>query len=270
MAVIAPRRTETGLRLTAPLVALALTASVAGLVWQDAVYGRESAEWAAQCAGQDIANLGIYPALAGAAVLTRRGSLAARLVWTGLLAGSAYTYAIYVFAIHWSRLWLLDVAVLGLSVYALVAAVSTLDPDAVKERFATAPVRFTAGVLLAVAGLFSALWLSIELPALIDGTPPAELADTGLPVNPVHALDLALLLPAALLAGGLLLRRRALGYALAPIVLTTMAAIGTGIVSLMAVSWARGLDSGSPAALAVNAALLALTLVTLSRYLKAG
>jgi hypothetical protein len=110
--------------------------------------------------------------------------------------------------------------------------------------------RFASLLLLGTAALFALLWVSQDLPAMIDGTRPKELRDTGLLTNPVHVLDLAFFLPASALAGVLLRRGSAWGARLAPMILTAMAAISLGILTLMVVSAARDLDA-SPVVAAV-------------------
>jgi hypothetical protein len=90
---------------------------------------------------------------------------------------------------------------------------------------------------------------------------------TGLLVNPVHVLDMAVFLPAMLLAGALLLRRRAMGYVLTPLVLTAACTISLGIIVIQSVSPVRGETPawGVGAAVAV---LAVVELVTLIRFLR--
>ncbi len=193
------------LLLSVPAALLAIVGSIAGIT-VDSVYAQETENWAAQATGQDIANLVVFPAMLVAAALAWRGSLRAYLVWTGLLAASTYTYVIYAFDVHWGRLFLLDVAVLGLSAWSLMGGLVALDTEELKRRFQpSAPTRAAAVTLIAIAAVFLLLWLSIEVPAAVAGEPADELADVGLFTNPVHVLDLALFLPAALVAGGMLL-----------------------------------------------------------------
>jgi len=271
--VYAVRRSAAGTRapwllLSVPLALLAIAGSIAGLV-VDSVTVKEADNWAAQVTGQDIANLVIFPAMLAAAWLAWRGSLRAFLVWSGLVAASAYTYAIYAFDVHWGRLFLLDVAVLGLSLWSLVGGLTALDANQVKRRFDPASSTRAAGILLLVVGAgFMLLWLSIELPAAVSGTPPDELADNGLVTNPVHVLDLALFLPAAIVAGVLLLRGQALGYCLAPLVLTAMIAISIGIATLTIVAAERGLDWSAPVAV-LGIVLAVAEAVALARFLRA-
>jgi hypothetical protein len=99
------------------------------------------------------------------------------------------------------------------------------------------------------------LWLSEIVPSL-SGTTPKALKDVGLLTNPVHVLDLALLLPALIIAGRLLIKGRPLGYVLAPALLTATFFLAVGIVSLMFVSEVRELESAP--AVGVGVAILAL------------
>lgn len=225
--------------LSVPIALLAIGASAIGIFGD--VYDKETDNWAAQAVATDIVNLIAYPALVLFALLAARGSLRARLAWTGVLGYSVYAYAIYSFDVRFGPLFLVYVAVLGLSIYALIGALASFRDREVQVSLAAgAPVRFTAGFLVGLGTIFYLLWLSGIVPALLDGTTPSELRETGLPSNPVHVLDMAFFLPALVLAGLLLWRRRSLGYVLAPVVLTTATLLGLGIVSLQFVLAARG------------------------------
>ena len=102
---------------------------------------------------------------------------------------------------------------------------------------------------------------------MVSGTTPEALQEVGLPTNPVHVLDLAVFLPSVLAAGVLLAKRHAWGYVLTPVVLVAMAFLGLGIVSLMIVMAARGLDA-APAVGMVIAALALLESVVVIRFLR--
>jgi hypothetical protein len=76
------------------------------------------------------------------------------------------------------------------------------------------------GVYLILIGiLFYLLWLSEVLPAMINNTTPAIIIETGLLTNPVHVLDLSIILPAFIIMGIYLLRKKYLGLLLAPAIL---------------------------------------------------
>jgi hypothetical protein len=225
----------TWLWLTVPIAVLAAAASIIGILLDD-IYGKETANWAGQGFGQDIGNLIAYPTLLVLAYVATRGSLRAYLACISVLAYSVYTFAIYTFDIHFGPLFLVYVAVFGLSIWALIGALASLDVARLKSAFAgRTPVRSTAALLIVIGCAFSMLWLSEILPAMLDGTTPQSLIDAGLVTNPVHVLDLSVLLPAALVAGLLLRRGRAWGYVLAPVVLGAMAFLSVGIIAAMGV-----------------------------------
>lgn len=250
---VARARSSLWLRLTMPIAGLAIMGSILGLLFEDAIYGRETANWAAQAVGQDIANLLAFPTMLVAAWLAARGSLRAHLVWIGLLIYSAYTYAIYSFALHFGPLFLVWVAILGLSVYALIGALARLDFPGIRAPFTSeARARFAGRLLLGIGCVFALLWLAEIVPALVANSPSDALKDVGLLTNPVHVLDLALLLPALILAGSLVLRGRPMGYVLAPSLLVATFFLALGILSLMVVSAARELEAPLGVGVAVS------------------
>jgi hypothetical protein len=119
-----------------------------------------------------------------------------------------------------------------------------------------------AGWFLIVAALlFAFLWLSEDLPALISGSTPQSVMDMGLPTNPVHVLDLGFFLPAAMVTGVLLLKRKPLGYTLAPALIVFLILTGMPILITPAVQSALGQTpvwSVLPLIGVLSAALLAL------------
>jgi hypothetical protein len=215
--------------------------------------------WAAQGVGQDVLNLVVVPALFAVVWLARRGSARAVLVWFGLTLYLAYSYVLYAFFVHFNALFLVYVAVLGLSVYALVGAARELDFDRWARIFSSASGERPLSVLLAISGvLFAALWLSEILPALAAGRPPASATDAGLIVNPVHVLDLAFVVPAMVIASVCLWRRHPAGFIAAQALATFMVAMGLAIMAMMVTVSARGL--GSAAAAIPMALLVAVTI----------
>jgi hypothetical protein len=146
-------------------------------------------------------------------VVAARGSLRAYLGWTGCLAFTAYNYAIYAFSVRFGPLFLVWVAVLGLSVFALVGGLATLQAATVRTRFAARAMPLAAWFLIAVAVSFALLWLSEIVPDLLAGGPSRSATMWEVPTNPVHVLDLALFLPAVVTSGVMLLRRHPFGYA---------------------------------------------------------
>lgn len=256
------------LALSVVAAVLATATSLAGLFWPGA-YARETAAWAVQGVGQDAANLPIVGMLLwSAAVLRVRSSLPALCVWLGGLVYLVYAFAIYAFAVHFGALFLAYVAVLGLSFHALAGTLAGLDVAAASARLRDSSGQKGASILLVfVAVAFAGLWLSEDVPHVLSNTPPPSLDETGLWVNPVHVLDLAIVLPAMVVVGVLLRRRRPWGLFLAPVLLVFSAMMGTAILALFAVSAARGLPVAAPAVGLVGA-IVALSVWTAWRLLR--
>jgi hypothetical protein len=116
-------------------------------------------------------------------------------------------------------------------------------------------------VLFVVGALFGLLWLLEIAVALIAGTVPPALAETGLWTNPVHVLDLAFLLPGMVIAAVLLWRGEFIGQLMAVPLLVFAVTMGLGIVAGFALSAARGLPYPLPAAVVVGAIMVVGTLV---------
>jgi hypothetical protein len=179
----------------------------------------------------------------------RRGRLLAWPAWrgsvrAGVLTFTADNYAIYTLSIHVGPLFLAWVAVLGLTLWSLVGGLRALRPTAVAAELAAAPRRVVGWYLIAIAGVFSLLWLSDVVPAMIEGRIPQGALDLGLPSNPVHVLVLAIFLPAVIAIGRLVLLRRPTGLAPAPAAVVFLVMTGLPILVTPFVTAARG---GEPA-----------------------
>src|SRR5256885_9755807 len=124
------------------LAALLVTACGYGLLNPHAY--RLPTNLVAQARGADLLTLLVAPMLVWASWWGRRGSLRAHLLWLGLLAYVAYTYAEYAFGTPYNDAFPAYVAVLGLSTYGLFDGLLRLDMDAVSPAFASVPRRTAA------------------------------------------------------------------------------------------------------------------------------
>jgi len=111
--------------------------------------------------------------------------------------------------------FLVWVAVLGLSLSALLGALATADTSAITRRLAGQVMTGTAWFLTVVGALLASLWLSEMVPDSLSGEPSRSATDWNVPTNPVHVLDLAFFLPAVITSAVLLRRQHPLGYATA-------------------------------------------------------
>jgi hypothetical protein len=235
--------TSTALWLWLSIVAaiLAMVGSVIGLT-QRGIYAGLTSAFLPQALAQDVANLTIAsPAMLILAVLALRGSLRAYLLWLGVVTFTVYNYVIYTFAVPFGPLFLLWVAVLGLCLYALIGGIATPEGAAIRASYVRRRPAQVVGWLLIVSGfLFGFLWLSEDIPALLAGSMPQSVTDMALPTNPVHVLDLAFFLPAAITSGWLLLKARPLAYIVAPSMLVFLGLTGVPILITPVVQSMRG------------------------------
>jgi hypothetical protein len=234
------------LALSLAAALLMMVASAAGIYLPD-VYAKETPTWAAQGIGQDIVNLLIIaPALIACSYSIARGSTRAWLVWLGLLLYVIYSYVVYAFFVHFNRLFLVYVSVLGCAFWAVAGALSFVNLEAFARAFDRKRGYLPQATYLTASGLvFGALWLSDIVPATLSGVAPHGLAEVGLPVNPVHVLDLAFVLPAMIVTSWLLWKRQPLGLLFAAPLLIFTIAMGAAIIGMSAVMSARRLGESS-------------------------
>lgn len=260
------------LSLTAALLAAA--GSAVGLVVDRRIYGGETPVLADAASAQDIVNVVLVaPLLVALGVMASGGSLRAYLGWLGCVAFTAYNYAIYSFSVQFGPLFLVWIAVLGLSIFALVGGLSTVDATHTKARFGGSAMPVPAWFLIAGGVLFAVLWLSEIVPDLLGGDPSRSATAWRVPTNPVHVLDLAFFLPAVVTSGVLLLRRHPFGYATAVGQLVFLALTCLPILVTPFVASARGHEPGwavmVPIGIVFIATLTVLGLLLL-RLVRAG
>ena len=169
------------------------------------------------------------PLLALAAWRYRRGSLKGGLLLCGALAFFLYNYTSMAFGAAYNNLFLIYVALLWASLYALIAALLSFDVLALPARFSPGLPRRGAGVFLIVSGVILLLvWLALSiLPALLGGRSPTEVSYYTTFTTAV--IDMALVAPPLLTAGILLLRRAPWGDLLAATMLVFTCILGTAL-----------------------------------------
>ena len=74
----------------------------------------------------------------------------------------------------------------------------------------------------------------------MSGTTPKSVADMALPTNPVHILDLGFFVPAVMITGVLLFKRRPFAYTVAPALIVFLVLTGVPILLTPVVQTARG------------------------------
>jgi hypothetical protein len=208
-------QTEAWLWLTVPISVL-LAIAAGGGVFISGLY-RDNPNFVAQARGQDFISLAVVlPAMIITAFLAHRGSPRARLLWLGGCVYLVYTYIVAAFDVKFNLFFLVYVALLGCSLYALISGLVTVNMAGTKACFTKkAPVKAVSIYLAILVVLFYFMWLGEIVPALMAGKIPQSIQDNGTPTNAVHVLDMAWILPAFGITAVNLWRKQALGYTLA-------------------------------------------------------
>jgi hypothetical protein len=155
------------LMLTVPIVVLLAVAAGGGL-FVGGLY-RDSPNLVAQAVGQDAVTLTVaLPTLAISGFLASRGSQRARLVWLGGLIYTVYTYVGYAFAVRFNPLFLVYVALLGCSTYALIGGLVATDMAGIKAAFTgRTPVKAVSIFLGVIAVLTFRVLLTLAILAMV-------------------------------------------------------------------------------------------------------
>lgn len=200
--------------------ALSCLAAAAGLTDLDLYNQTTPPHFIPGTVSQDIGALIISLALLGLSPGILRGNDRLWLLWIGGLAYLAYGYAIFLFEAVLNPFYPLYLAIFSLSVWAIIAVFARLQPDALVVI--APPRRITAVLFFALAILFAGLWSAILIPAMQSAVRP-----DGLTIN---ILDLTIVLPALILTGVMLLRKRQLANVLAVPLLIKAATIGLSVL----------------------------------------
>jgi hypothetical protein len=229
-------------------------------------YEREVPSMAAQGVGQDIVDLFlVVPLLLLSLVFIRKKSRVAVFVFGGTVFYVLYSFVVYAFGVHFNNMFILYCATLGLSFYLFILIMHEAGRMEVEGWFGPGlPSRFIGGYLILVAVMFYLLWLKDTLPAVLGGSVPSSVSDYNLLVNPVHVLDMAVALPGLIIAALLLVRKRRLGYILAPIALVFTIVLAIALTGMVLMVKARGIgEDASIAGIFVVLAFISMFLLVL-------
>lgn len=264
--------------LIPPVVLLAFFAAAMGLFYQtpgepyaytnhrgesvtingQGLYAYDTVSSAAQERGNDVVTLFVgLPLLVISAWLAFHGSLRGQLLLTGTFGFFLYTYMSMSMLTSFNVLFLVYVAIFALSLYAFVLCMMSFDLSTLSQHFSdTLPRRWIAGLLFVIAAFLSMAWLGKIAQPLMQNQ-IADLQNTTTMV--IQAMDLTLVVPLAVIAGILLLRRSAWGYLLASVFVLKAITLGLA-VSAMTINMAI---AGVPESLGIMIPFLVITVINL-------
>ncbi len=241
--------------LPAAIALLVVISAVAGVHSYGASLIRPDAATLASFGGQDVVNLLVGLALlAGSVNLVRRRSLPWLLLWTGALFHLAYSHAFYVLGSRFTSLLPIYVAVVSMSLFALLELLFDVDADALKSAFGRrAPARTVAGYLALTA-------------VLLVSTHDADVAASSAS-RLVGSLDLLTGATALIGTAALLSRQRPWGFMLATLLLPKAVLFGLARGTSMTLA---AVDGGTfdPLPTVGYFALGAVGVVVTARYLR--
>jgi len=195
--------------------------------------------------GTDAVSLFLaLPLLVIALWLYRRGSLRGGVLLVGVLSFYVYNAASLALGVAYNNLFLVYVAYFSTSLFAFILVINSIDGQVLANRVGPGFPHTGAAVLMFVAGLaLLVAWLGDILAALATGGVP----DIGSYTTEVtYVIDLGIIAPLTVLAGIQVLRRRAMGYRLALVIMILLAIVGVMVSSQTAFQLAAGIDLPLP------------------------
>jgi hypothetical protein len=254
------KTSNVAIRLSYLIVVLALIAAGVGLFYQDGgsafsftsvrgvtvqVYGQGFYRYDTPIGavgartGDAVILVLAIPLLVFAAWGYRRGSLRGGLLLAGVLAFFLYSYGSMAIGAAYNNLFIVYVALLSASFFALIFLLASFDVQALPAHFSNyLPCRGISIYLITSGIVLALVWLVLSIvPALLEGKAPPEASYYTTFIT--GALDVGIIAPTLITVGILLLRRTGIGYLLAPTVLVFTVVLGTsltlaGIAQLLA------------------------------------
>jgi hypothetical protein len=229
--------------MTIAMALLLALASFVGIMHNE-IYAGASINWATQTIVQDWFDLVVLaPFLFITAILLPKVSYRVKVAWLGAVSYTFYTFVIYAFSVRFNMLFPVYCLVLGLCFYSLMVFFAGTN-----MRFSDLPIfrswlqKASAAFLMVFGVLFYGLWLLEVGTAIAQNTLPTSLKEADLYTNPVHVLDLSIVLPAFFIIGWQFLRDRGKAAYLAPAALIFSFLMSMTIASITFGIYLKGLS----------------------------
>jgi hypothetical protein len=181
------------------------------------IYKNDSVAAAAQAIAQDWVTviLGI-PLLILSCIFSRKKSLRARILLAGTLAYFLYTYMSYAFLCMYNPLFLVYVALMSMSFFALVLILLSFDLQVIKKAYSNnLPVKTIGILIIFFACAIALMWLGRIVPPLINGEIPPGLEHYTTLV--IQVLDFGFVIPISILSAILFMYRKPVGLLLSSV-----------------------------------------------------
>jgi hypothetical protein len=229
-------------------------------LYRDGIYGYDSIFKGAANRGSDVVTLGIaIPLLMATLVRYRRGSMGASLLLLGTLVWFLYVSVSLAFGTAYNEFYLAYVALFAASLLAVVLLFQAINGANLASHVSSSMPHRVPGIFMLISGVVTfGIWLQPLVSALIEGEPPMLLDGSTTMVT--DTLDLGVIVPAAILSGVLILRRRTVGYILAFSLLVMEALLAPMIVMQTIYQLDAGVDLFSGEAIGAIGGFTAIAL----------
>ncbi len=217
--------------------------SAVGLFYPE-IYVEATPNWTAQTIGQDAIDLFlIFPVLVISTLYAANGDRLPLSIWAGTNIYIVYTFVIYCLDVKFNSLFLLYCFILGLSSFSSALFLYNTVKDTALVQVTSTVRKLVGYFFIVLSVLFYFTWLSDIVPAIIAGEVPAGVTATGLITNPVHVLDLSIVLPLVFIVGILCLKGNSLALSLAAPLLSFFTLMDITIAVLALVLYRTGVES---------------------------
>jgi hypothetical protein len=199
------------------------------------LYYNDSISVASQAKAQDIVTLIIgVPLLIVSLILFNRDSLRGKLLLTGTLGYFLYTYVSYSFLAMYNKFFLIYVILMSLSFFAFILNITSNDIKNLNNHFKQNLPKKYIGIFIIIIGTgVGLMWIGRIVPSLnntLNNKVVVGLEHYTTLV--IQALDLGFVVPVSMLAGILIIKSKALGFLLAPIIIIKGTTLLLAIVTM--------------------------------------
>ena len=192
---------------------LALLAAIIGVIVPhiyDAVFAKEFIPGALP---QDILTILICIGLFILISKTRENSVKMQTVILGIIASFFYLYGIFTIERVYNFLYILYAGIFAMSFWSVVYSLMSLKEEVLqKVKLSTTMIRISAISGIAIATLFSFLWITALIPLMRDHNRIEFLYS-------IYILDLCFVMPALFITSIMSLQKKGIGIVLSPVVL---------------------------------------------------
>ncbi len=211
-------------------------------IFGEGLYKNDSISVVAQGKASDLITLLLgIPLLIASLYLTTKGSFKGQLLLTGTLGYFLYTYMSYTFLWTYNPLFIVYVTLMAASLYAFILCLMSFEIEKVPAMFNDKlPTKFLGGFQLFVGLAIGMMWIGKIGPSIFNQSYPSGLEHYTTLV--IQGMDLGIVVPAAILSGILMIKRKPFGYLLSSVIIIKGVTMLTAISAMIVNMALKGVD----------------------------